>query len=93
MCRHRSGILYLNAKVAGKKVRISLQTDNLKVAKAKRDEKLAQLRAAADRGMSDFATIGDALTFVENRLRGNADLKESTREFSPVPFPDRRTCQ
>ena len=40
-----SGIYYLSAKVSGEKVRKSLRTDSLKIAKLKRDDMLRKLRA------------------------------------------------
>lgn len=40
-----SGIYYLSAKIAGQKVRKSLRTDSLKIAKMKRDDLLRKLRA------------------------------------------------
>lgn len=45
--RNVSGVYYLQAKVAGKKVRESLGTEELAVAKIKRDERLLELRAIA----------------------------------------------
>lgn len=40
-----SGIYYLSAKIAGKKLRKSLRTSTLKIAKMKRDDMLRKLRA------------------------------------------------
>ncbi len=37
LVKHVSGSYYLRAKVAGKQIRISLKTTNLRVAKVKRD--------------------------------------------------------
>ena len=44
-----SGIYYLQAKVNGNKVRKSLYTDSLKIAKMKRDDMLRKLRAQSPR--------------------------------------------
>ena len=41
--KHSTGKLYLHAKVAGKHVRISLSTSDLRIAKLRRDAKLEAL--------------------------------------------------
>jgi hypothetical protein len=46
LVRYQGGTIYLRAKVEGKPVRVSLQTDDLRIAKIKRDAKLeAKLEA------------------------------------------------
>ena len=47
LVRHVSGSYYLQAKIAGKKIRRSLGTSNLRAAKVARDKLLAELRARA----------------------------------------------
>ncbi|MBK1881007.1 site-specific integrase [Luteolibacter pohnpeiensis] len=81
LIRHRSGTYYLNAKISGKKVRVSLKTDNLKLAKIARDEVLNKLRSEAEGTALRFKTLGDALNLVEDRAKSTADLKQSTKEF------------
>jgi hypothetical protein len=43
LVRHWSGTIYLRAKVADKIVRISLKTSDIRIAKIKRDDRLASL--------------------------------------------------
>ena len=43
LVKHRGGIYYLYAKVAGKPIRVSLETQDLRTARFKRDEKLVPL--------------------------------------------------
>lgn len=44
LARHKNGTYYLQAKIAGKKIRKSLRTDALRIAKIKRNDLLAKLR-------------------------------------------------
>lgn len=81
LVRHRSGKLYLNAKIAGSKVRVSLETDNLKEAKVRRDAKLQELRQAAARGPATISTIGDALNIVEKRVGLTVRVRKQRREI------------
>lgn len=80
LIRHSGGTYYLNAKVRGKKIRRSLQTKSLKVAKIKRDEMLAGLRTASVAEPSQVRTIGDALNLVVERLAANPRSRPRTRE-------------
>jgi integrase len=79
LVRHWAGTYYLRAKVAGKTKRISLQTDDLRVAKLKRDAQLDALRStAAEDKEKPIRTLADAV----DALSANIDqphLKESTR--------------
>lgn len=81
LIRNVSGTYYLNAKVAGKKIRVSLQTKVLKVAKTKRDAKLALLRAATPKAAGAIATVGDALALVESREVNRPNLKPRSVEY------------
>lgn len=78
LVRHWSGTIYLRAKVAGKPIRISLQTDDIRIAKLKRDEQLDALRvAAAQRNDQTIRTIGDALAVFATEV-AKPHLKAST---------------
>ncbi|MGJ8678619.1 MAG: tyrosine-type recombinase/integrase [Akkermansiaceae bacterium] len=59
-----SGIYYLQASVAGKKVRKSLRTNKLRIAKLKRDDLLAALRTQS--GKPSSSPIGDYGELVES---------------------------
>lgn len=67
LVRHRSGTIYVRAKVAGKVIRASLQTKDLRIAKLKRDTRLQELRAAAAAALSPAAckTLGDAINLAQ----------------------------
>lgn len=82
LVRHRGGTYYLRAKVAGKAIRVSLETTNPRIAKLKRDSMLDSMRKAAGKtkgGGDSMRTIGDALDVVERSMNA-PHLKESTRE-------------
>ena len=80
LVRHSGGTYYLNAKVRGKKIRRSLKTRSLKVAKIKRDEMLAGLRQSSVAEPSQIRTIGDALNLVLARFVANPRSRPRTRE-------------
>lgn len=82
LVRHRGGTIYLRAKVAGKIIRQTLATTDLRIAKLKRDDMLAALRgAAAERKAAEreIRTLGDALDFLAAKLDA-PHLKASTRD-------------
>jgi integrase len=81
MVRHVSGTYYLQAKVGGKKIRRSLRTKDLRIAKIKRDAEMGRLRAALPRAGDSVRTRGDALAVVEVREMGKAHLKPRSREY------------
>lgn len=83
LVRHRGGVYYLYAKVAGKPIRVSLETEDLRIAKLKRDEKLAALRRAAEMEAPGgrIRTIGDALDVTSVRLVERPHTKESTNDY------------
>lgn len=71
LVRHRGGTIYLRASVAGKIKRISLRTDDLRIAKLKRDDLLDSMRknaSAAAGELEKIRTIGDALRLVRARV-------------------------
>jgi len=78
LVRHRSGTFYVQAMVGGKKIRQSLATKDLKVAKVKRDKLLESKRSAAVKEPTAVRTLGDALTLVANRLASNPRSKPRT---------------
>ena len=56
-----SGIYYLQAKINGKKIRKSLRTSKLKIAKMKRDDMLRKLRARSPDKDSKNMTLKDCI--------------------------------
>lgn len=80
LVRHWAGTIYLRAKVAGKPVRISLQTEDLRIAKLKRDDQLAAIRtAAAEKKSKVVRTLEDALDLFASGL-AKPHLKKATVE-------------
>lgn len=82
LVRHRGGTYYLQAKVAGKAIRVSLETDNPRIAKLRRDTRLDAMRKAAGKtkGGSDvLRTIGDGLAVVRRSI-DQPHLKTTTKE-------------
>ena len=80
LTRHSGGVYYLNAKVRGKKIRRSLKTKSLRIAKIKRDEMLEGFRKASVAEPTQIKTIGDALNLVLARLVANPRSRPRTRE-------------
>lgn len=81
LVRHPAGTIYLQAKVAGKKVRKSLETSDLRAAKRKRDLMLDQLRHAASLGDRNIETLAAALAIEEELTLGKPKLKDKTRDY------------
>jgi integrase len=83
LVRHQGGVYYLYAKVAGKPIRVSLETEDLRVAKLKRDEKLAALRRAAELETpgGKIRTLGEAIDITSARLVERPHTKESTNDY------------
>jgi integrase len=68
LVRHSGGTIYLRARVSGKPIRVSLGTDDLRIAKIARDARLAAIREAAEASdAKQPRTIGDFLDLVESR--------------------------
>lgn len=78
LVRHRAGTYYLQAKVRGKKIRRTLETTSLKVAKIKRDAMLEGFRQASVGESSQIRTVGDALNLALARLLANPRSKPRT---------------
>jgi integrase len=79
--RHKGGTIYLRAWVAGKVIRVSLETKDLRLAKIARDAKLDLLRAAAaEPDMEGADTIGGAIGVLAMRS-DMPHLKESTKLY------------
>jgi hypothetical protein len=82
--RHVGGTIYLRAKVKGKVIRVSLGTKDLRIAKLKRDAKLATFRAEAlvknPQGGS-LRTIREALAVLRSEVLAQPHLKKPTRDY------------
>ncbi|GAA5116988.1 site-specific integrase [Luteolibacter yonseiensis] len=83
LVRHRAGTIYLRAKVEGKVKRVSLGTSDLRIAKIKRDDLLAGMRAAAvlQPNAAHVRTIGDVLAVVAERITTQPQLQPRTILF------------
>lgn len=81
LVRHPGGTIYLQAKVAGEKVRQSLQTSDLRQAKRKRDMLLETLRHAASLGDRNIETLADALALEKGLTLGKPKLKQATKDY------------
>lgn len=79
MVRHKGGTYYLRAKVAGKIVRESLEVQSLRVARMKRDDRLAALRAEAAEGGK--GSLGEILEVVARRRIQRPGLRPSTKRY------------
>jgi integrase len=83
LVRHVGGTIYLRAKVKGKVIRVSLGTEDLRIAKIARDDRLAAMRGAA--AMADqnpaVRTVGDAVAVVASRLLDQPALKKPTIDY------------
>ena len=86
LVRHKSGTIYLRAKIAGKVVRRTLKTSDLRIAKLKRDAEVERLRAASVAKPSEVTSIGDALDLVANRVVNKPGLKPSTVRYYQQVF-------
>ncbi len=75
--RHRSGTYYLSAKINGKKVRKSLQTKSIRVAKIKRDEMVKQLRSVS-------LSPGNGVVSIEGGIRELAFQFENDPSLKPT---------
>lgn len=81
LVRHAGGTIYLRGRVGGKPIRISLGTDDLRLAKIARDAKLDALRDAATKtDISGARTLGDMIEILAGRII-QPHMKESTGKF------------
>lgn len=85
LVRHRGGKIYLRAKVKGKVIRVSLGTSDLRIAKIKRDDRLAGMRTAALAASATrtpvIRTLGDAVAVVSGRLVNQPQLEVPTVKY------------
>lgn len=82
LVRHANGIYYLRAKVRGKVIRVSLKVRDLRIAKIKRDERLAKERAAAGKRLgAPVRTLRDAVAVVRRELVERPHVAEKTRSY------------
>jgi len=81
LVRHPCGTIYLRAKVAGKKVRQSLGTSDLRQAKRKRDLTLETLRHTATLGDRNIETLADALQIEKELTIGKPKIKQATKDY------------
>lgn len=82
--RHVGGTIYLRAKVKGKVIRVSLGTKDLRIAKLKRDSKLAVFRAEAlvkNPQGGNLRTIREALAVLRAEVLAQPHLKVPTRDY------------
>jgi hypothetical protein len=77
LVRHRGGTYYASAKVAGKTIRRSLDTDDYGVAKNRLPAVLDEIRGARNAIMS--STLGAAITTEANRE--DPTIKPTTRHY------------
>lgn len=83
--RHVNGTFYLRVKVGGKIIRESLKTKNLKVAKERRDERVASLRKMVRNPerlkAGAIRTLGDALAVLRVELTDRPHVRPKTRQY------------
>ena len=75
--RHRGGNYYANAKVNGKLIRRSLQTDDFNTAKIRLPAVLEEIRGA--KNAAEAGTLGKAIQ--DEAHRPDPEIKESTRHY------------
>lgn len=81
LVRHSGGTIYLRGRVGGKPIRISLETEDLRIAKIARDATLDRLRgAASSKKLNTAKTIGHALDVLGERYKA-PHLKQSSRDY------------
>jgi len=81
LVRHPAGTIYLRAKVAGRKIRQSLGTSDLRAAKRKRDLLIEDLRHAAALGTEHIETLADAIAIEKGLTMGKPKLKQATKDY------------
>lgn len=81
LVRHPAGTIYLRAKIGGQKVRVSLETSDLRAAKRKRDLKIEELRHAASLGEQNIETLGEAIALEKEMTLAKPKLKNKTRRY------------
>lgn len=82
LVRYQAGTIYLRARVAGKIKQVSLQTEDIRIAKLKRDKMLEGLRKAAKVSSGEkVRTIGDAITLLSSRVVDQPEIKPATAGY------------
>lgn len=80
--KHANGTYYLRAKVLGKVIRVSLKTKNLRIAKIKRNDRLAAERSSAvSRRPELVRTIREALAVLRTELVDRPHIQPKTRDY------------
>ena len=80
LVRHENGVYYLRAKVAGKKIRVSLKTTSLKIAKIKRNARLTSERSQAAARNGTSKTLKDAVNALEADMVNRPNIRPKTTE-------------
>ena len=83
LMKHVGGTIYLRAKVAGKVIRVSLETKDIRIAKIKRDDRLSKMRCAADLAAKSpkVRSLGDAVAVVREQIVSQPHLESPTLVF------------
>lgn len=79
LVKHKSGIYYLRAKIAGKVVRVTLKTSSLKIAKIKRNARLEQERSKAAAHKGEAKTLRDAVNALEADTVDRPNIRPKTK--------------
>lgn len=81
--RHANGTYYLRAKILGKVIRVSLKTSNLRIAKIKRDERLAAERSKATaRKPGAVRTLRDAVALLRAEMLARPHLRPKSLAYA-----------
>jgi len=81
--KHANGTYYLRAKVLGKVIRVSLKTKNLKIAKIKRNDRLASERSAAvAQKPGNVRTIRDAIAVLRGESVDPPHIRPKTKAYA-----------
>lgn len=81
LVRHAGGTIYLRGRVGGKPIRVSLGTNDLRIAKIARDAKLDALRDAATKtDITGAKSLGDMIDVLAARII-QPHMKDSTGKF------------
>lgn len=82
LVRHANGTYYLRAKIRGKVIRESLRLKDLRLAKIKRDDRLAALRAAAAvTAETPIRTMREALDVLRSQMIDRPNIEAKTRAY------------
>jgi len=87
LIRHGAGNYYLRAKVLGKIFPECLDTDDLRIAKLKRDDRLAAIRAARQAEVAGegkgakVRTLADAVNVLQSEMLDRPGIEEKTKAY------------